>query len=65
MLITAFLHAIKLVADRSVRVVNGEVSGTDAKRLVANKIGDIMGKQVFESGDPRLIKAILEADDVL
>lgn len=65
MLMTAFLRAIQVVADRSVRMVNGEATGADARERVVGKIGEVMGNEVVKSGDPRLVKAVLEADDEL
>lgn len=63
-LMTAFLHAIQVIAKRPVGMVNGEASSDTAKQAVVAKLGEIMGRLVVENGDPKMVKAVLDADKV-
>ena len=60
--VLALLAALRRCATETRDVVNGEMNGADAKERVIDKIGEVMGKYVIESGDSKLMKAVLEAD---
>jgi transcription initiation factor TFIID subunit 6 len=67
MVIKALFAGLELVArDSAVLLTNGAggAVGGDAEdsEKVAEKIGEVMGKKVIESGRPELVKAVLETD---
>ena len=60
--VLALLAALRRCAMEIRDVVNGEMNGADSKEKVMDKIGEVMGKYVIESGDPKLMKTVLEAE---
>ena len=62
MVIEALMEALLALAADTVGVVNGIANGhaTEMRQAVAEKVGNLMAEKVMETGNPRLIKAILE-----
>jgi transcription initiation factor TFIID subunit 6 len=61
--VVAILYAIKMCQkdDPLLRNdMNGDVFGDDVGASLADKIGEVVGKKVFETGDPGLIKTVME-----
>lgn len=61
MVVRALLESLALLAGEIVGV-NGDYSGANESSRVKEKIGQVLGEKVVEASNPRLIKAILEAD---
>jgi len=58
---TALFSGIEMCAKDILELPNGELSGSDVSERVVEKIGEVLGKRVIDSRDPKLLKAVLEA----
>lgn len=61
MMIRALLAALASLGDEVVGV-NGDYSAANTAGRIKEKIGPVLGERVVDSDNPRLTKAILEAD---
>lgn len=63
MVIEALVEALMSLEDDTVGAVNGMANGhaEEARKEVAEKIGDLLAARIMELGRPRLAKAILES----
>lgn len=62
MVITALLASIEMCGRDILAAPNGEVSGSAVLDKVVEKIGEALGNRVVEANNPRMVKAILEAN---
>lgn len=62
MVIEALMEALLSLAADTVGVVNGMANGhaVEMKQAVVEKIGNLMAEKVMETGNSRLVKAIVE-----
>lgn len=62
MVIEALMEALLSLAADTVGVVNGMANGhaAEMKQAVVEKIGSLMAEKVMETGNSRLVKAIVE-----
>ena len=62
MVIEALMEALLSLAADTVRVVNGMANGhaMEMKQAVVEKIGNLMAEKVMETGNFKLVKAIVE-----
>ena len=62
MVIEALMEALLSLAADTVGVVNGMANGlaADMKQAVVARIGSLMAEKVMETGNSRLVKAIVE-----
>ena len=62
MVIEALMEALLSLAADTVGVVNGMANGhaAEMRQAVVEKIGSLMAEKVMETGNSRLVKAIVE-----
>ena len=62
MVVEALMEALLSLAADTVGVVNGMANGhaAEMKQAVVEKIGSLMAEKVMETGNSRLVKAIVE-----
>ena len=62
MVIEALMEALLSLAADTVGIVNGMANGhaVEMKQAVVEKIGSLMAEKVMETGNSRLVKAIVE-----
>ena len=62
MVVEALMEALMSLATDTIGAVNGMANGhaVEMKQAVIEKIGNLMADRVMETGDAKLVKAILE-----